>query len=83
MTVQIPARHERWLREQVAAGRFSSLEEALDAAVARLRADDDIDDAWARPLVEDALAALDRGEGKTWVEGDILKDIHARHQPRK
>jgi antitoxin ParD1/3/4 len=62
MEIQLPKEHEDWLREQVAAGRFSSMEEALAEAVNSLR-DEDEDFDWAKPLIEEGLTELNRGEG--------------------
>jgi antitoxin ParD1/3/4 len=59
MQIELTKEHEDWLREQVAAGRFASLEEAVAEAIDGLR-DEDL--AWAKPLVEEGLAELDRGE---------------------
>jgi antitoxin ParD1/3/4 len=63
MTVQLSPEQQRWLEDQVAAGHFSSLEEAVAVAIADLMAvaEDDLD--WAKPLVDEAAAELDRGEG--------------------
>jgi antitoxin ParD1/3/4 len=61
MQIQLTKEHEEWLRSQVAAGRFSSLEEAVAEAIDGLKTEDD-DLAWAKPLVEEGLAELDRGQ---------------------
>jgi antitoxin ParD1/3/4 len=63
MTIQLSPEQQRWLEAQVAAGHFTSLEQAVAVAVADLMAaaPDDLD--WARPLVDAAAAELDRGEG--------------------
>src|SRR5262245_17836532 len=77
MNVPLRADHEDWLKAQVASGRFQSLEEALASAVAGLRAQDIADDTWAKSLVEEALAALDRGEGTPWRKAEALEKIKA------
>ena len=61
MSIQLTKEHEDWLLGQVAAGRFSSLEEAVAEAIDGLKSDGD-DLAWAKPLVEEGVAELDRGE---------------------
>lgn len=61
MQIQLTREHEDWLRAQVAAGRFPSLEDAIAEAIDSLRSEDD-DLAWAKPLVAEGLAELDRGE---------------------
>ena len=60
MNIQLTKEHEDWLRGQVAAGRFASLEEAIAEAVDSLKSDDDL--SWAKPLVDEGLSELDRGE---------------------
>jgi antitoxin ParD1/3/4 len=63
MTIQLSPEQQRWLEAQVAAGHFASLEQAVAVAIADLMAtvEDDLD--WAKPLVDEAAAELDRGEG--------------------
>lgn len=61
MQVHLTKDDEDWLRAQVAAGRFSSLDEALAEAINSLRAEDE-ELAWAKPLVDEGLAELDRGQ---------------------
>ena len=61
MQIDLPKEHEDWLRKEVAAGRFASLEEAVAEAIASLKAEED-DSAWAAPLIVEGLAELDRGE---------------------
>jgi Arc/MetJ-type ribon-helix-helix transcriptional regulator len=78
MNIPLPPDQEEWLKAQVARGRFSSLAEAVASAVAGLRAQDAINDAWVKPLTDEALAALDRGEGTPWRKGEALERIKAR-----
>jgi Arc/MetJ-type ribon-helix-helix transcriptional regulator len=78
MNIPLPRAQIEWLEAQVAAGRFASLEEALASAVARLQVLDTLDDAWAKPLIDEALEALDKGEGTPWRKGEILEKIKAR-----
>ena len=63
MTIQLSPEQQQWLEAQVAAGHFSSLEQAVAVAIADLMAtvEDDLD--WAKSLVDEAAAELDRGEG--------------------
>ena len=63
MTIQLSPEQQQWLEAQVAAGHFSSLEQAVAVAIADLMAtaEDDLD--WAKPLVDEAIASLERGEG--------------------
>jgi antitoxin ParD1/3/4 len=78
MNIPLRPDQEDWLKAQVAGGRFTSLEEAVASAVAGLRAQEAVDDAWAQPLIDEALAALDRGEGTPWRKGEALERIKAR-----
>jgi antitoxin ParD1/3/4 len=61
MQIRLTKDREDWLQAQIAAGRFSSLVEALAEAIDGLRAEEDAL-AWAKPLVDEGLAELDRGE---------------------
>jgi len=62
MNISLPAEQQAWLEAEVAAGRFSSIEEALTVAVADLKALMEDDLAWAKPYVEEARASVDRGD---------------------
>jgi antitoxin ParD1/3/4 len=61
MQIQLTKEHEDWLRTQVAAGRYPSLEDAVADAIDSLKQEDE-DFAWAKPLVDEGIAELDRGE---------------------
>jgi antitoxin ParD1/3/4 len=63
MTVQLSPEQQRWLEDQVKAGHFASLEQAVAVAIADLMATVDDDLEWAKPLVDEAIASVDRGEG--------------------
>ena len=64
MTVILSPSDHAWLARQVAAGRFASLEAALSAAIAELKARESAPDlTWAKPLVDESRAAIARGEG--------------------
>lgn len=63
MNIQLPPDQQKWLEEQVKAGRFATLDEAIAAAVDDLRVsqiDDDL--SWAKPYVDEALEQVRRGE---------------------
>jgi len=62
MNIILPTEQQKWLEAEVAAGRFRSIDEALTAAVADLMAAEDDDLAWAKPYVDEATAAIARGE---------------------
>jgi Arc/MetJ-type ribon-helix-helix transcriptional regulator len=64
MTITLTPADHAWLAKQVAAGRFPSLEAALSAAIAELKArEGEPDLAWAKPLVDASRAAVAHGEG--------------------
>ena len=62
MNVRLSPDQQAWLEAQVAAGRFSSVDEAVAIAIADLMAINDDDLAWAKPYVDEARAAAARGE---------------------
>ena len=65
MTIALTSDQLKWLEDQVAAGAFASVEDAVRLAVAGLMPtpDDGDDLAWAAPLVDEARASIARGEG--------------------
>jgi Arc/MetJ-type ribon-helix-helix transcriptional regulator len=72
MNIKLPAELQKWLEDQVAAGHFGSVDEALALAVADLMAADTGDLAWAKPYVDQARASLARGDvlsGESYLEG--------------
>jgi antitoxin ParD1/3/4 len=65
MAITLTPDQEAWLKAHVAAGDFPSIEEAarqlIDERIVERELEKD-DLAWAKPLVEEGLAALERGE---------------------
>jgi antitoxin ParD1/3/4 len=80
MNVRVKPETEAWLKAEVDKGHFGSIEEAVETIVlAHQAAAIDVaadDHAWAKPLIDEALAALDRGEGSP------LDDVVARLKDR-
>jgi antitoxin ParD1/3/4 len=68
MNISLPKEQLDWLEAEVAAGRFSSIDEALSVAVADLKALSEDDLAWAKPYVDEARASLARGDVLTGEE---------------
>ena len=68
MTITLPREQQEWLEAQVKAGYYDSIEDAAASIVAEHMQLDIDDMAWAKPLVDEALASLDRGEGMTLEE---------------
>ena len=62
MNIRLPPTQQAWLEAQVAAGKFSSVDDAVAVAVADLMAINDDDLAWAKPYVDEGRAAAARGE---------------------
>ena len=85
MEVRLNADQEKWIRKQVANGRFPSIEEGVRVIFAFFRHELDEkpygagDLTWAKPYIDEGLAAIERGETEQWEKGDILKKLHARH----
>ena len=65
MAITLTPDQEAWLQAHVATGDFPSIEEAarqlIDERIVERELEKD-DLAWAKPLVEEGLAALERGE---------------------
>ena len=79
MHIELTKDHEDWLRSQVAAGRYASLEEAIAEAIDALKNEED-DLAWAKPLVEEGRAELDRGEAVSADEVFARVEAHLRQK---
>jgi putative addiction module CopG family antidote len=62
MNVTLQPATERFIDEQIKAGRFATAEAVIEAAIAGLREGDDLDDATIAAINE-AEAEADRGEG--------------------
>jgi antitoxin ParD1/3/4 len=63
--IELTPEQVRWLEAEVAAGRFASVEDGVRMAVAEMMIGsideaDDLD--WAKPLVDEAIAEIERGE---------------------
>ena len=70
MTIHLKADHEQWLSQQVAEGRFASVDEAVAQAIEALRIEaEGEDDEWVRPYLEEAEASIARGEE---IPGDVF-----------
>jgi antitoxin ParD1/3/4 len=84
MSITLTPEQETWIKAHVATGDFASVEEAarqlIDDRIAELADDegDEPDDmAWAKPLVDEGIAALERGEFMT------LEEHRARNAARR
>ena len=72
MAITLTPEQEIWLKAHVATGEFASLEQAarqlIDERIAELAGNEDDDMAWAKPYVDEARAAIARGEVITLEE---------------
>jgi len=73
MPITLTPEQETWLKAHVATGEFASVEEAarqlIDDRITEIAdAEDDDDMEWAKPLVDEARAAIARGETITLEE---------------
>jgi antitoxin ParD1/3/4 len=75
MNIRLSADQQKWLEEQVADGRFRSIDEAVAFAIADLMDTGEDDLAWAKPYVDEARAAAERGEAVPL--DDAVTDIDA------
>jgi antitoxin ParD1/3/4 len=77
MNISLPKEQLEWLEAEVAAGHFSSIDEALSFAVAELKSLHEDDMAWAKPYVDEARSQVARGETLSgdeffrWLDGRI------------
>jgi antitoxin ParD1/3/4 len=76
MNISLPLDQQKWLEAEVAAGHFSSIDEALAIAVADLKALMEDDLAWAKPYVDQARAAVARGDVISGEE--FFKNLNAK-----
>ncbi len=71
MAITLTPEQESWLQAHVARGDFTSIEAAarqlIDERIAERELEND-DMAWAKPYVDEGLAALERGDTITLEE---------------
>jgi Arc/MetJ-type ribon-helix-helix transcriptional regulator len=75
MNIKLPGKQQKWLEEQVAAGQFGSVDDAVAIAVADLMGIGDDDLSCAKPYVDEARAAVAQGEAVSLE--DAVADIDA------
>jgi antitoxin ParD1/3/4 len=68
MNITLPREQQEWLEAQVKAGAYDSIDEAVASIVAEYMHLDVDDLAWAKPLVDEALASVERGQTMTLEE---------------
>jgi antitoxin ParD1/3/4 len=66
MTISLTPEQQAWLSAHVARGDFASVEEAarqlIDERIAERAIEEDDDLAWTKPYVDEAMAAVARGD---------------------
>lgn len=75
MNIKLPPEQEQWLNARVADGEFASPDAAVRQMIAERMALEADDLAWARPYVDEARAAVARGEVVSL--DDAIADIDA------
>ena len=72
MTITLTPEQQAWLMAYVARGEFASVEEAahqlIEEGLVERAAEEADDTAWAKPFVDEAVAAVSRGEVTTLDE---------------
>jgi antitoxin ParD1/3/4 len=68
MNIVLPRAQQEWLQARVASGEFASIEEAVQRVIAERMALEADDMAWAKPYVDEGMAALARGDVLTLEE---------------
>ncbi len=71
MNIVLPPAQQQWLEAQIAKGEFASLEDAVRQIIAERMAFEADDLAWAKPYVDEARAAVARGEVMTLEEHQL------------
>jgi len=71
MNITLPAEQERWLKTRIANGEFQSAEDAVRQLIAERMIIDGDDMAWAKPLVDEARAAVARGDKSSLEEAEL------------
>jgi antitoxin ParD1/3/4 len=68
MNIRLPPAQQEWLDAQIAKGEFASIEDAVRQMIAERMAIEEDDLAWAKPYVDEARAAVARGDVFTLEE---------------
>lgn len=70
MNITLPADQEHWLETRIANGEFQSVDDAIRQLIAERMMTDNDDLDWAKPLVDEARAAVARGEVSSLDEAE-------------
>ncbi len=80
MQINLHPEIKRYVEAEVAAGHFSDADSVVNSAVLALRAEQSDEPsvkhrAYLRARLDEALASLDRGEGRPWCAEQIKQRI--------
>lgn len=78
MNIKLPPEQEQWLNARVAEGEFTSPEAAVRQMIAERMAFAADDFAWAKPYVDEARAAVARGEFVSVDEAIADMEAHVK-----
>jgi predicted transcriptional regulator len=85
MNIRLKPDTEEWLKAQVAEGRFESIEQAVELLLEDSRLSQEVlgatDLSWAKPYIEEGLAALEAGEVVPAEE--VYAERRARSSPAR
>jgi len=86
MQITLPSSLAAFIDEEVSSGRFSSPEQLIEAAVANLRLERDLEQNWDQPDIEElrselekGIAQADRGELAAWDSQEIMREVERRY----
>lgn len=83
MKIDLRPDQKQWLEAEVASGRFGSISEAVEMAIAGLMIGEADDLAWAKPLVNGAHASVVNGDARIGDEYlDFLNDEIAKRRAK-
>ncbi len=74
MNIVLPPEQQKWLDAQVASGEFASADDAVRQMIAERMALAADDLAWAKPYVDEAHAAIARGDVVTLQQHEARID---------
>jgi Arc/MetJ-type ribon-helix-helix transcriptional regulator len=74
MNIVLPPAQQEWLETQIAKGEFASAEDAVRQMIAERMALEADNLAWAKPYVDEARAAVARGEVFTIEQHEARMD---------
>ena len=86
MQVTLPEPLKAFVDEEVRSGHFSSPEQVIQAAVANLRIERELEESLDQPEIEELCAELakgvaqaDRGELEPWDSDEIMREVERRY----